>query len=201
MRSACTGSISIVLASAFLSACATPTEVRDLADKTAANVGMLGAQIDQLAQESRTLADLRAANVAQLHAANARIRANYKYDLELTRKGGGAANLTLVDQIEDWGKQAAEIFKAAENAHVERKTAILAAQKKLDTKSQALSQIAQSLATLANEESATDRVRFLIGFAKDLKGEVKMQLEQGDKSSASAKKLLDNIKNEARERF
>ena len=74
------------------------------------------------------------------------------------------------------------------------KTQILATQTKLDTKSKALAEIAQALATLAKEDKLSDRVRFLKGYAKDLKKELDTALEADNKSAAAAKKLIDGAK-------
>lgn len=184
-----------ILAIALLSGCATPPEVRELAEMTAANVGALRMQIDILGQESRKLADNRADNISQLHAANQRGRASYNYDIALTKKSGGSANLALIGPIETWGAEVAKLFDAAESAQAERKAEILATQTKLDTKSKALAQIASSLAEIAKEESAADRVQFLAGFAKTLKSEIDKQLDQGTESAKAAKALLDGMSN------
>ena len=133
-------------------------------------------QIDILGKESHKLAENRANNISQLHASNQRGRANYNYDLALTKKSGGSANLGLIEPIEKWGVEVAKLFDAAETAQAERKAEILATQTKLDTRSKALAQIASSLAELSKEESAADRIEFLTGFAKTLKSEIDQQL-------------------------
>ena len=184
-----------VCAVAWLTACTTPQPVRDLAENTAANIGVLSAQVARVGQESRQLAEVRSANIAQLHAANAKLRASYNYDLELTKRAGGSSSLTLIDAIKQWDAKVTAIFAAADNAEAKRKEAILASYLKLDSKSQALAEIASSLAALAREQSAKDRGRFLLGFAKQLKKEVDKQLEQSSASNAAAKKLIDELKN------
>jgi hypothetical protein len=178
----------------FLSSCSTQRPVRDLAERTAANAGVISAQLGMLAQESSDLADQRAANVSRLHAANAQLRANYNYDVALTKRSGGQSNLNLIGLLESWGKEVDDIFKAAGDAERERKAAILATQKALDPKSESLGQIAQALATLAHEESGAQRATFLAGYARELAGEIKIQLEQSNKSSTAAKKLLADVK-------
>jgi len=177
-----------------LSACSTRQPVRDLAETTAANAGVVGAQLKRLAQESSELADLRATNIARLHAANAQLRANYNYDIALTKRSGGQSDLTLITLLEAWGKEVEDIFRAAENAEKERKAAILSTQTALDPKSESLTQVAQALATLAKEESSEDRARFLAGYARQLDAEIKTQLEQNNRSATEAKKLLGEVK-------
>ena len=184
----------LVCAAAWLTACSTPQAVLDLAENTAANIGVLSAQVARIGQESRQLTQVRSANIAQLHAANARLRASYNYDVELTKKAGGASNLNLIDTIKQWGAKVTAIFAAADNAEAERKEAILDSHTKLDSKSQALAKIASSLAGLAKEESAKDRGRFLVGFSKQLKTEVDRQFEQSNTSTTAAMQLIDELK-------
>jgi len=177
-----------------LSACATNQAAQQLAERTAANAGVIGARLNQLAQDSSDLADQRAANVASLHAANARRRASYNYDIALTKKSGGSENLNLIEQLEAWGKEIDAIFKAANNAEKERKAAVLATQSSLDTKSESLAQIAEALAALARDESAAERARFLAGYASQLAKELDTRVDQTDKSATAAKELLTEIK-------
>jgi hypothetical protein len=178
----------------LLSACATGRAPQRLAETTAANVGVVGSHLQRLARDSRELADQRAANIAALHAANARGRAAYNYDLALTKRSGGAPNLQLIQQVEAWGKEVDAIFAAADNAEKERKDAVLATQTALDTKSASLVQIAEALATLARDESATERARFLTGYVGQLRKEIDTQLQQSNASATAANNLLKNFK-------
>lgn len=178
----------------LLPACSAHRPVRDLAEKTAANAGIISAQLKRLSQESSELADLRATNIARLHAANAQLRASYNYDVALTKRSGGQSNLNLINLLETWGKEVEEIFKAAGNAEKDRKAAILSTQTALDPKFESLAQVAQALATLAKEESSEDRARFLAGYARELDAELKTQLEQNNRSAVEAKKLLGRVK-------
>ena len=185
--------VTIVLAT-LVAGCATPPEVRELAEKTAANVGTLRAQVELLNQESRNLAEIRAANVAQLHAANSLAQADYNYDIALTKKSGNASTLALIDLITAWGEEVAAIYEAADESYKERHAEVLAAHASLDTNSTQLAGIATSLAALAEEENRADRLQFLAGFARSLKSEIDDQLEQGGASATRAKRLLDDLK-------
>jgi hypothetical protein len=178
---------------AGLSACATDRAAERLAEKTAANTGVISAHLRNLAQDSADLADRRAANVASLHATNARRRASYQYDLALTKKAGGSKNLALIEKVEAWGKEVDAIFKAAEGAEKDRRAAVLATQIALDTKSEALAQIAEALAALAKEDSTKDRAAFLAGYVIELGKEADAQLNQSNKSAVAAKQLLSDI--------
>lgn len=176
--------------------CTSSVEVRELADKTAANVGTISVHLQRLAQNSREVADLRAANISRLHAANARLRARYEYDLELTRMSGGEENLRLIPQIEAWKTRVEAIFEKAKGVEADRKKQILDGQAALDIKSKALSEIAQALSVMAQEDKPADRVRFLMGYAQDLKSELDKALAADDKAAKAAKELLETAKSE-----
>jgi hypothetical protein len=174
--------------------CASSVEVRELADKTAANVGTISVHLQRLAQNSREVAELRAANISRLHAANAHLRARYEYDLALTRMSGGEENLRLIPQIEAWKTRVEEIFDKAKGVEADRKKQILDGQARLDTKSKALSEIAQALSVMAQEDKPADRVRFLMGYAQDLKSELDKALAADDTATKAAKDLLEAAK-------
>lgn len=187
-------SAALALCVAALSGCASSRAPQQLAERTAANVGVIGAHLKQLGHDGAELSDLRATNVATLHAANAKRRAAYNYDLALTKRSGGSANLDLIDQLEAWGKEVDTIFKAADNAEKERKAAVLGTQTALDNKSEALAQIAEALAALAKDASVADRARFLAAYAGQLRKELDERLAQTDKSATEAKQLLSDVK-------
>jgi hypothetical protein len=179
----------------LLSGCAASRSVQLLAERTAANAGVVSSHLRHLAEQSSELADRRASNIARLHAANAQRRAAYNYDVALTRKAGDQANLTLIPDIEAWAKQVEEIFRGLAEAEKAHKAEVLATQTALDTKAETLAQIAQSLSTLAKDDSASDRVRFLAGYARQLASEVKTQADQDTQSAKAAKQLLTTVQN------
>jgi hypothetical protein len=187
--------ITLAFLGLLLASCAgSSPEVRSLAEKTGANVGVISAQLERLGRNSRDVAELRADNIARLHGANARLRAQYEIDIELTKKSGGEKNLALIKKVKAWRDKVQAILDKAENAEAERKEQILKTQTSLDTRKKALAEIAQGLAALANEETAKDRVRFLKGFAKELKTAFDEAIEADTKSAKAAKSLLDKAK-------
>jgi len=171
-----------------------PDEVLKLADKTAANVGTISAHLRQLSKNGQAMGELRASRIAALHQSNTKLRADYEYDVELVKKSGDGKNLALIADIENWTKKVDAIFKKAEGAAEARKKLVLETQTKIDTKSKALSEIAQSLAALAKKDKRKDRIRFLKGYAKDLKKELDKALDADNESAKAAKKLIDTAK-------
>ncbi len=185
----------IALAVLALSGCAgTPDSVHELAGVTSANVGVLGARLRQVADESNRLYARRVENVAQLHAENARARAEYAYDLALTKKAGDKDDLDLIGELESWVAEIDKIFADAAGAGKERREALLAGQVKIDTKTQTLQKIAESLSALAKEASRAERVAAFQKFASEVAKDVKKELDSGSDSANAAKKLLDEVR-------
>jgi outer membrane murein-binding lipoprotein Lpp len=187
-------SIAMVIAALVLSGCATPAPVLDLADKTSANVGIVSAQLRQLAVQSDKLYASRAQNVSRLQATNASSRAALAFDKALTEKVGQKADLDLIHDLQDWGKQVDDIFASAAGVEMEKQDAILARQVKIDAKSKALQDVAGKLSTLAAKESVTDRLLMIGSFSSAVRDDVSKGLEDGSGSAAEAKILLDHLK-------
>ena len=183
----------IVVASAAVAGCATPQPVLDLAGKTSANVGIVSTRLRQLSDESNRLYASRADNVSRLQAGNTTARANLAYDMALTTKSGEGADLNLMADLQSWVKSIDQIYASAAEEEKKRRDALLAAQTTIDTKSQALQKVAETLAALAREESAADRVRLLQKFAKEVQEDLKKELDNGTESSKQAKALLDHL--------
>jgi hypothetical protein len=184
-------SLTIGAAASLLCACAgTPEAVRELAERTGANAGILGAQLEKLSRESKELAEARAQAISSLHAVNTELRASYNFDLLLTKKSGQGQSLQLIEVLQQWHKEADEVFKGVDAAGRTRKAEILSNVTKLDTKADALKATAQRLAKMAEADKPEDRARFLAGFAKQVRDDVQKQIEQDDPSAKKAKELL-----------
>lgn len=184
----------IVLLLTLCTACASQPAVLTLADKTAANVGVISGQMGQLSNSSRAMAERRSANVAQLHAANTEMRARYLYDLELTKLAGHGDDLKLIEEIEAWGVTVAQFqvdrAKVAEAYQQE----LLASQSKIDTQSSALSEIAVALSGLAQKESSQERLTFMVGYTSEVVEQMNQRLQQDDETAKRANALLDKLK-------
>jgi hypothetical protein len=181
----------------LLSGCATtPDSVHQLAEVTASNVGVLGARLKQLADESDRIYKKRAENVARLRALNAQSRARYDYDIALTRKSMAVDDLALKKEIEDWKEQVDQILQSAAGAEQERRNALNAKEVKIETRATELLKIAESLSTLAKEENRSDRARMLALFAKEVRDDIKKDLDSGGESADAAKMLIDKVRGE-----
>lgn len=183
-----------LLAAAPLTACAgAPEAVNQLAERTGANAGILGAQLAKLDSDSKEVAQLRAKSIARLHLVNQELRAHYNLDLALSRKAGQASDLALIEVIKNWQKEVDEIYKGLDEAEAVRKAEILARVTKLDIKADALKGVADRLAKLGELDKPEDRARFLAGFIKEVGADVKKELAKDDTSAKGAKALVKSI--------
>ena len=173
---------------------ATPEPVLQLADKAAANAGVVSARLRQLAEASDALYANRAANISHLHAVNATQRAYLEYDLALTRKVGQDSDIVLMKDLQAWTAEVNRLLAQSANAEKSRRDELVAAQMKIDTRTQSLQKVAQILVTLAKQETAEERAKLLAAFARELGGDVKKQLDDGSEASNAARSLIDQIK-------
>ena len=174
--------------------CATPQPVLDLADKTSANVAIVSARLRQVSAESDRLYASRADNVSRLHGIIATQRAHLTYDQALTRKSGQGGDLELMTEMQAWTKQVDDIFAAAAQAEKERRDALTQGQTRIDTKTQILQQVAETLSALAARETVAERAQVLQKFASEVRDDIDKKLKEGTGSAADAKKLLDKLR-------
>ena len=182
----------VALVSSILWGCGTPTAVRDLAEKTAANTSFVSTQLNLLAQDARLLAELRAANMARLHAATVEVQVRSTFDEALIEKSGGS--LSLVGDLTAWSTKIRTMFETAANAESERKKLILKTQVPLDSPTKELGKVAEALADLAKDDNTKTRAKFIAAFIKQVVKEVKAKKEQSEKAMANVKDGLNNVK-------
>lgn len=178
-----------------LAGCAsTPDAVYELANKTDANVGLLSAQLHQIALDSSELYDRRASNIAWQASATAQMRIRFTTDLWLTRKVGDADDLALMGDLEDWLKQANDLAASAEEDDKTRRAQLAAGKVKIDEKAVPLGKVANALSALATRETAKERAKMIASFGKEVRNDLKKQLDDGSTSSNAAKALLVQAK-------
>lgn len=182
----------VALVSSLLWGCGTPAEVRDLAEKTAANTSFVSTQLNLLAQDTRLLAELRAANMARLHAATVAVQVRSTFDEALIEKSGDSSD--LVEVLAAWSAKIQTMFEAAADAESKRKELILKTQVPLDAPTKELGKVAEALADLAKDDNTKTRAKFIAAFIKQVVKEVKAKKEQSEKAMDKAKAGLKNKK-------
>jgi hypothetical protein len=183
-----------VCVASTVAGCSTYGPALDLADKTSANVGIVSARLRQLAAESDRLYQERVDNISQLASVNAQARAQLAYDRALAAKVGSPDERSAADDLRAWKQQVDQIFTDAQAEATARRTELQGKETPIDVKSQALQQVAQTLAALARKESLAEQAKLLGQFAATTRDDVKDQLDSGTKAAGAAKALLDGVK-------
>jgi hypothetical protein len=182
---------------AQLVGCSTPVPVLDLAEKTAANAGILSTRMHQLAAESDSLFVNRVHNIEALISGVAEQRAAFDLDVLLTRRAGQQADLEMLDNIRRRRVETDAITAArGADAALERRKALLDAQVKHDTRTEALHSVAEKLTVLAKESSTEERAKLFTQFARAVRDDVRKQLDDGSAASKAAKELIDELKSD-----
>jgi hypothetical protein len=173
-----------------MAACTSSPEVRELAERTAANTGTLAAAIESMAQQSRGLAERRATNAARLAAAAARVESQVELDRALLQRSGDSSSLSTFEVLKTWSDKAREIEAEAaidEKAFIRN---FLKGRSDIESRSKALSEVAKILAGLAKEESVRDRAKFLFDFGEAVYDQVKEKQKEADAAVKAGEKKL-----------
>ncbi len=171
-----------LLAGGSVAACATPGPVRDLTEKTGANVSFVSTQLRRLAQDSRRLADGRAGNAARLHAQTTNLKLGLEADTEILRKVDNA-RVSKVRELQEFAGRIIQSHAESAKAETDRRTRIVAGQHALEAPGSQLSTVASGLAALAKEDEPRARLEFLAGFVQTVGKEVEDR--QKDKQAAT----------------
>ena len=174
----------------FLAACASSSEVRQLAEKTAANTSTLAAAIESMSQQSRRLAERRAANAARLAAATARVNARVELDRALLRQSGEGGLLDTAATFKSWSEKVRAINAAGVLDEAALIRSILTHRSDIESRSKALSELAEILAALAKKESKKGRAKFLLNFGKEVYKQVKEKRKEADAAIKKGEKAL-----------
>lgn len=170
---------------ALVAACASPPEVGQLAEKTAANTAVLGDSLSRLAASSERIANARARSLAELQRYNAEVAMRNELDFALLEKTD-RADLGTYRALKAWSDKTAEIYGNATRDEATAVRATLEGRKGLAVPTAKLSEVAKTLADLAKEDSLEDRARFLRSYAGEVKEEVDARREAAAEAAQRA---------------
>jgi len=173
-----------------LPACATPGPVRDLTEKTGANVSFVSTQLGRLAQDSRRLAEGRATNVAGLHAQTTGLKLSIEADEQILDKVH-SARLTRLRELRVFAERILQSYAESAKAGTERRARVVAGQQALGAPGKQLATVAGGLAALAREDEPRARLEFLAGFVGTVVKEVEERQKDKEKSMASAESAIN----------
>lgn len=180
--------------------CQTPPTVYELAEKTSINTGMFQSHLGDLSARSKALAKDRADQVVAMESFNAMLDAKLKRELYMQEQSRAVADWTemkaLMERLTALRDGLLKIEQDASFAAGDRRKALLAAQKELDTFKAALRDATGALTALAKQESRSERAKFFAAFAREVRNDMKKSLESGDETARKAKELLDSIESQ-----
>ncbi len=158
----------ICLAALLLVACESQEASRDLAANAAVNTAQLAATLSQVAASERNVAKKRAKTLAAYDRAVRESKAALAFDLAITKKSGDSAAVALLDEIQQWIVEAEREAAVEGGSAVEQEQALLAQQKDINTKAEALTAIAKSLNELAKKQGSFASAAFLKGYVEEV---------------------------------
>jgi hypothetical protein len=158
----------ICLAALLLFACESQKASRDLAANAAVNTAQLAATLSQVAASERNVAKKRAKTLAAYDRAVRESKAALAFDLAITKKSGDSAAVAFLNEIQQWIVEAEREAAVENGSAVEQEQALLAQQKDIITKAEALAAIAKSLNQLAKKQGSYARAAFLKGYVEEV---------------------------------
>lgn len=158
----------ICLATLLLVACGSQKASRDLAANAAVNTAQLAATLSQVAASERNVAKKRAKTLAAYDRAVRESKAALAFDLAITKKSGDSAAVALLDEIQQWIVEAEREAAIEGGSAAEQEQALLAQQKDINTKAEALTAIAKFLNELAKKQGSFANAAFLKGYVEEV---------------------------------
>jgi hypothetical protein len=178
-------SLYALIAILAVSGCSTPRSVRQLSDRTSANLASLSDQLKRFAEGHANIAEARAQTYAGEIRAVSELRQRLDNLIAIKKISGQGDVLTSFQEIlEESDRQAAA--HAALLAEQQKTFAeVTVSLEKVSVPSKQLDELSKNLSSLTANESLTDRAKALYQFYSDVRKETEKKLkDQDDKSKA-----------------
>ena len=183
----------ICLAMLLLVACGSQKASRDLAANAAVNTAQLAATLSQVAANERNVAKKRAKTLAAYDRAVRESKAALAFDLAITKKSGNSDAVDLLDEIQQWIVEAEREAAVEGGSAADQEQALLAQQKDINTKAEALAAIAKSLNELATKQGSFASAAFLTGYAEQVYSLLKASEDVANDAEAGTDTAASNI--------
>lgn len=170
-----------VLAGLIVTGCSTPRSVRQLSDRTSANLASLSDQLKRFAEAHANVAEARAQTYAAETRAVSELRQRLDNLIAIRRISGQddvLANFqAILDESDRQAGAHAALRKEQQNTFAE----VTASIEKVSIPSKQLDELSKNLSSLTADESLTDRAKALYQFYSDVRNETEKKLkEQAD---------------------
>ncbi len=187
---------SIVLACSLVAAgCATPPAVFQLAEKTAEGAGQFVVHLNRLEQHYQDIARQRMDLVVRREAGTRQFQADLARYRAINAGGGGQTDQSRwVDSKLQLFSQLETIQREALKDDASRSRDLLGGLVPIKPYSEKLMEIGSALATQGTADSKEQRLRFLAGYLKEVRTDLKSALNEDNALAQSASTLIDSAK-------
>lgn len=183
----------ICLATLLLVACESQKASRELAANAAVNTAQLAATLSQIAASERNVAKKRAKTLATYDRAVRESKAALAFDIAITKKSGDGDAIDFLDDIQQWIVEAERDAAVEGGSAAEREQAIMAQQKDINIKAEAMTAIAKYLNDLAKKQGSFTSAEFLAGYAEEVYSLLKANEDAVDDAEAGTDTAAANI--------
>jgi hypothetical protein len=166
-----------------VSGCSTPRSVRQLSDRTSANLASLSDQLKRFAEGHANIAEARAQTYAGEIRAVSELRQRLDNLIAIKKISGQGDVLTTFEAILDESDRQASAHAALLNEQQNTFSEVTASLERVSVPSKQLDVLSKNLSSLTANESLTDRGKALYQFYSDVRKETEKKLrDQEDKT-------------------
>jgi len=184
----------------FVYACATPQEVRELADQTAAKTTLIAKDAKTLASQRRNLAESRTQSIARIQQLANANQAYIAEQVAVYEVAGFKAEPDLFKNLETLVAAIEEIDNSSVDTAAIREE-LLRANTRISIDAASATKAGKALAQLAAEEPVGSNLAFFAGFSRDVYDDVASRIDEAkkaaDKGEALANDTVDALEADA----
>lgn len=181
----------IALALSFDAASAAPDAPAELAGVTAKNIAMVSSALAAHQKGLNDIATTRAAHIVSVNRLSTDARQQSDREVAILKQTGGAEIVKVFEALCEHGDRAALVSGQTEAAEAAAKADIATAYTPLAIATDKLDRAAKTLAVLAKQQTAQDRAKYLLQFAKDVRDESAKLSKASDSKKADADQKLN----------
>jgi hypothetical protein len=181
----------------FVTACATPKPVTDLAAVTAQNAATLESQLSALARQQQAISESRINVLSRLHRETVEAQALRDRNVAFERAEGLTAPIGLYEDLRGDADASAKVYFERKAALAAVRQALEERQKAVKAPTAALQDTSKTLLAISAALSFKEHVKMLFGFFSEVANDVKKAREdakqaekQGDAKAKEAEKSV-----------
>ena len=162
------------------------------ADLTAKNIALVSSALTTHQKGINAIAATRSAHIVSVVGLAAKASRESDREIAILKQTDGTSIVKVYEALCEVGDQAALASAQAVSAEAATKADIAAAYTPLAISTDKLDRAAKTLATLATQQSDTDRAKFLLQFLKDTRDESEKLAKASKDAKDDADKKLNN---------